>query len=406
MKGKRKWSFYLNRISLMACWGFVVHFTTTTYGGEREITENSEQEEVSQKKAVVSKGIEKKRDYLPMRMGPEDWREREIGFFLNDSEEENTSLIRTYKINHWNDDEKKRLREGVSNFLASEGNTEILEKWKSISGKKFWNEGDEILKWLSDAGERGDKETWFCMGLIYSKGARIIKEKEVSAFECFSKSAEKGNAEAMVILSDCYENGFGVHKATEKAVEWCFKAIEAGSVEACEKLADYYERGLGVEQDEKAAVRYFMKGLENTNCMIMSSKRSFARKRGVSYAYLEKKAIGWYVKGAILKVKEAQRELAYCYDIGLGIGKNKREALRWYKEAADQGCTFSMLRVGYFYEKGWVVREDWETALKWYEKAKDNGEKKALEYIEKGKEMRKKKLIKERLEGEDFQYIA
>ena len=59
--------------------------------------------------------------------------------------------------------------------------------------------------------------------------SREVKKDEQRAFECYKKSAETGNADAMYDLGLCYHKGMGVDKDGTKAVEWFKKAAEAGT---------------------------------------------------------------------------------------------------------------------------------------------------------------------------------
>ena len=35
-----------------------------------------------------------------------------------------------------------------------------------------------------------------------------------------------------------------------------------------------------------------------------------------------------------------KKNLGYCYDEGIGVGKDKKKAVEWYTKAAKQGQTY------------------------------------------------------------------
>lgn len=252
----------------------------------------------------------------------------------------------------------------------------------SVLSKDYWevNDWKEVLSWIEQEVIREDDggEAEYYAGLII----RNTGDDKRAAMKYWEKSAAKGNKKALMILGDCHEEGFGGEKDFLKAFELYQKAAKSGCFYSNEKLAMYHEAGIGVEQNEEKAVKSFICGIEKIDYMIASQKSSYImRTLARSYRMEEKKALAWYVKGATLGIVEAQRELAFCYELGLGIGMNRREALRWYHKAAKAGCTFSMLRIGYFYEQGWEKELSWDTALEWYKKAKESGHPEAIEYI-------------------------
>lgn len=60
------------------------------------------------------------------------------------------------------------------------------------------------------------------------------------AFEWIKTSAEKGNPDAQLKLSEVYENGIGCSINIEKSIYWLKKASDSGNVNATLKLADIY----------------------------------------------------------------------------------------------------------------------------------------------------------------------
>lgn len=56
--------------------------------------------------------------------------------------------------------------------------------------------------------------------------------------------------------------------------------------------------------------------------------------------------------------KAAQSSLAFMYDNGVGVSRDKAEAARWYRLLADQGDTTAQFNLGDMYSKGEGVPQD------------------------------------------------
>jgi TPR repeat protein len=54
----------------------------------------------------------------------------------------------------------------------------------------------------------------------------------------------------------------------------------------------------------------------------------------------------------------AQLNLAYCYNLGLGVAKDEVEAVKWYRKAADQGYANAQRSLGLCYLNGEGVAKD------------------------------------------------
>lgn len=70
---------------------------------------------------------------------------------------------------------------------------------------------------------------------------------------------------------------------------------------------------------------------------------------------------------------DAQCDLGYCYQEGIGVVKNDYEAFKWYKESARQGNANAQYNLGNCYLKGIGVKENYDEAYKWFEKSAKQG---------------------------------
>ncbi len=72
-------------------------------------------------------------------------------------------------------------------------------------------------------------------------------------------------------------------------------------------------------------------------------------------------------------VPEAQLEMGYWYETGLGVPKDPVEAVRWYMKAAEQGYAEAQHNLGVMYSQGEGVSQDKKEAVKWYTRAAEQG---------------------------------
>lgn len=71
---------------------------------------------------------------------------------------------------------------------------------------------------------------------------------------------------------------------------------------------------------------------------------------------------------------DAQCDLGYCYQEGIGVVKNDYEAIKWYKESARQGNANAQYNLGDFEKNN-------DEAIKWYKKSARQGNADAREKL-------------------------
>ena len=70
---------------------------------------------------------------------------------------------------------------------------------------------------------------------------------------------------------------------------------------------------------------------------------------------------------------EAQFNLGWLFENGLGVPQDYAEAMAWYQKAADQDYPEAQLSLGWLYSKGLGVSQNDKTAADWYRKAAEQG---------------------------------
>lgn len=117
------------------------------------------------------------------------------------------------------------------------------------------------MKELIKQAEQGDARAQFRLGMAYYNGNRIEKSEE-NAFEWWMKAAEQGFEYAAYCLGFIHFKKEDFHTA----MEYYLKAINDPVInEAGFQLGVIYENGLGVAKNKEKAIEYYKKGAAGLN---------------------------------------------------------------------------------------------------------------------------------------------
>ena len=186
----------------------------------------------------------------------------------------------------------------------------------------------QALAQLRARAERGDAESQFELGTVFSLGKLGVPTNYVEAVKWFRQSADQNNAAAQQSLGACYERGEGVAKDEAEAVKWWRKAAEQNYAWAQFNLGNCYRTGQGVVKNEAEAVK-------------------------------------WYRQAADQNDSRAQYSLGKCYREGVGVAKDEAEARKWYSQAAERDNPWAQYELGICYAMGLGVARDYVEAYKW-----------------------------------------
>jgi len=70
---------------------------------------------------------------------------------------------------------------------------------------------------------------------------------------------------------------------------------------------------------------------------------------------------------------DAQYNLGFVYETGLGVPQDDEEAVIWFLRAADQGHAEAQASLGFLYSTGDSVPQNYVEAVRWYRLAADRG---------------------------------
>jgi len=183
---------------------------------------------------------------------------KKLGELEGKTDSENKKQFEFYN-QKLNDLEKKLLV--AQKGYPAKGEISSSEKYFSEAGDAKANyDYKEAVKWYTKSADRGYAQAQFELGFCYAEGLGVTKD-EKEAVKWYIKAAEQGVAQAQENLAISYNNGQGVTKNEKEAVKWWTKAAAQGNEYAKERLED-------IDAQNKAAglqKAYVLSGTKNLN---------------------------------------------------------------------------------------------------------------------------------------------
>jgi TPR repeat protein len=119
--------------------------------------------------------------------------------------------------------QQKRLLKWFETYSVKTNDDEMMAVVANIYINKETASGNDYragLDWAMKSAERGNRVGCFWVGFVYAKGLGDIKKNDTKAFTWLLKAAQKGDKDAMKMVSGFYETGTGTERNLAKAKEW------------------------------------------------------------------------------------------------------------------------------------------------------------------------------------------
>lgn len=172
--------------------------------------------------------------------------------------------------------------------------------------------------------------------------------------------------------------GKGTFAFENKDYSTAFKELQplakTGNPDALNMVGQMYENGWGVEKDEKKAKRFYSRGASLGHLPSVNSLRAIKNK-----AY--KIELQTVIPAAESGDAEAQNRLGEMAEFGYGMDRDPNLALQWFLKAADQGLAAAQHNLGRAYNFGTGVEQDFTEAERWYRLAAERGHKDAMFFL-------------------------
>jgi TPR repeat protein len=141
--------------------------------------------------------------------------------------------------------------------MASQMALKIAEIYGWIASANPNANDEESFKWLKKAADAGNVASFLRVGNAYQEGLGVDKDMDV-AVQWYKKAAAKGVVNAMEILGYTYANGLhGTEEDYCEARKWYLDAAERDSVDASWNLGFFYSQGFCLEKDLGEAKKWF-----------------------------------------------------------------------------------------------------------------------------------------------------
>jgi TPR repeat protein len=130
------------------------------------------------------------------------------------------------------------------------------------STKNHIKKGIKILKHLAEAGQT---ELYSVLGESYmwGIGGTLLPASPQAGFDYWKLGADKGDAECLCSIGQCFRDGLGRKKDIAKAIEYFQASIAKNHPNAHYELGNAYLSGkLGISKDVSLAVEHFNKAME------------------------------------------------------------------------------------------------------------------------------------------------
>lgn len=232
------------------------------------------------------------------------------------------------------------------------------------------------------ANELNDALSQYWIGHAYLTGQGLKKDTD-QAWVWLNRASQQGNAFAQYDLSYLYPMGEGVRPEYQSAVALIQTAAASGHVKAIFNLAGMYEKGNGVLQNWNEAYRLYIidAGIGNANAIarLKDLENRCRQPTHVQCETFQPDTVAAYADNTSL-----YRIGLTLYD-GDGITQSYGQSLRWFRLAGNKGDMESQYRMAFIYQNGLGVERDKQMARYWYEIAARSGHPDAIRHVQTGK---------------------
>lgn len=244
--------------------------------------------------------------------------------------------------------------------------------YEKING---WPQDKTIAaRYFQQAVAAGFHKACASLAQCYDDGEGVVKNPE-KAVELWNAAAVVNDPIAVVALSQHYLEGRGVSADPTRSMDILRMAADGGNVLARWYLGFRYLRGMGCECNESEAERHFklaFKALEKP-----ANKGGKSAQWAIGLSYLNglgvqtniPAGIDWLSKSAEQECSFAQETLAHCYSDGIGVPVDLKRAVELLRCAANRNSPSAQAELGITLLSGSAGTHDPVEAVEWFRKS-------------------------------------
>lgn len=236
-------------------------------------------------------------------------------------------------------------------------------------GHQVEKDESKALRLLQQAATLGDDGAQLDLGYYRATNQLGLTSDSKISFDWYLKSAKQGNKRAEYNVATYFRKGIGVEQNLTKAIEFYQASIKHGFADSYCELGKIYRDYPGFE-DIKLATEMFEYGVTDniSECQFQLgyTLEVFGDKDFLQAQY-------YYLMAAKNNHEVAYLNLALAYDYGRdGINKDVAAAIKYYHKAAELGEGQAQANLGFKYEEGVGVEKDLDKAFTLYQQSNDN----------------------------------
>ena len=238
---------------------------------------------------------------------------------------------------------------------------------------------------LQRAAARGCPEAQLQLARMYENGTDVLPKDPTASFMFLILAARRKHPGALLELGKRYESGRGVPASTTNALGLFVQAAERGSAEAMHTMAQCYRKGTCIAVDAATGMRWLHlaleKGSPEAQCEMGKYHLTGAKVHGETFDKNTELAVTLLLASATSDNAEAQRILGTCLRDGVGTAANPGSAVEWFRRASTSGDADASFYLGQCFETGTGVPADAGKAVMCYQKAAQQGSRAAVERL-------------------------
>ena len=234
------------------------------------------------------------------------------------------------------------------------------------------NDYEEAIKWYELAGEKGDRDAFHSLGVIYDFG-NGVEQNYAKAFEYYQLAADLGEPTSQANLGFMYEAGKSIPVDNKMAFEYYKKAAEQNDDQGLNNLATFYFNGIVVVQDQIKAISLYKKAAELGNDFALNNLgKAYRDGAGVDVDY--KIALDYFEKAVLLDFSDAIESAGVMYHLGLGTEVDNLKAIEYLTQSSDLGYEIASYYLGNIYLTSDASIKDVNQALKYLTISTEQGD--------------------------------
>lgn len=140
---------------------------------------------------------------------------------------------------------------------------------------------------------------------------------------------------------------------------------DAGDINAQFSVGSAYDTGKGAPRSAENAMKYYLMAAERGHVEAQNSVGS-----GLQAEKRYSEALPWYERASAQGHALATNNLAYLYDLGLGVKQDRQKGFELYTRAADLGWAEAMWNIANIYGAGQLGKSDLVMACVWTVRAR------------------------------------